>query len=188
MNMWLWVPEANFYRQPLFVVSCQIITWTSSQLYPGHNKADPAKNRIWVWGRDKISESHSEVYITYILYCFVQSWGHALPTVLYSHISFQSVSVASSHLKEYIWLLKAYRSTSSNKARSRTGRELKTRKPGLGREKEEVNRWSQTYPTSQFSPVWAANIKLLVWRTCAVQRFPSRQPLSDNTEINEWNG
>lgn len=104
MNMGFWGPEANFYRQPSFLVSCQIIAWTSSPLCPGHSQADTAKNRIWGWGSNKIPEGHFEVYITYILYCCVQSWGHALPTVLCAHISFKSARVASSHLREYIGL------------------------------------------------------------------------------------
>lgn len=127
--MGFWVPEANFYIQPSFLVSCQIIAWTSSQLCPGHSKADTAKNRIWGWGRDKISEGHSEVYITYILCCCVQSWGYALPTVVCAHTSFQSAREAdwNSLTSERVYLaLRAYRSTSNNKARSRTGRELKT--------------------------------------------------------------
>lgn len=80
MNMGFWVPEANFYRQSSFLVSCQFIAWTSSQLCPGHSKADTAKNRIWDWGRNKTSEGRSEVYVKYILFYCVQSWGNALPS------------------------------------------------------------------------------------------------------------
>lgn len=104
MNMGFWVPEANFYRQSSFLVSCQIIAQTSSQLCPGHSKADVAKHRIWGWGRDNISEGLSEVYITYIFYCCELSWGCALPTDVCAHISFQSARMASSHLREFIGL------------------------------------------------------------------------------------
>lgn len=186
MNMGFWVPEANFYRQSSFLVSCQIIAQTSSQLCPGHSKADVAKHRIWGWGRDNISEGLSEVYITYIFYCCELSWGCALPTDVCTHLIPVSKNGKLTFERIY-WTLREYRSSSTYRARSRTGRELKTRKPVLGWKRKEVNGQPQIYLTSQFNPVWTARTKFLFWGTSAVQMFPSRQPLLDNEGNHEQN-
>lgn len=124
MNMGFWVPEANFYRQSSFLVSCQIIAQTSSQLCPGHSKADVAKHRIWGRGRDNISEDVSEVYITYILLlCTVLG-----PCFAHRYVCTFLIPVSKSGkltFERIYWTLRAYRSSSNNRARSRTGRELK---------------------------------------------------------------
>lgn len=173
MNMGFWVPEANFYRQSSFLVSCQIIAQTSSQLCPGHSKADVAKHRIWGRGRDNISEDVSEVYITYILLlCTVLG-----PCFAHRYVCTFLIPVSKSGkltFERIYWTLRAYRSSSNNRARSRTGRELKIRKLILGWERKEVNGQTQIYLTSQFNPVWTARTKLLFWRISAVQMFPSR--------------
>jgi len=172
--MGFWVPEANFYRQPLFLVSCQIIAWTSSQLCPGHSQEQKLRVKegqdIWrsFWG---IYNVYTLLLYTFLGPCFARSYvcTHLIPV---------SKSGKFTSERKYL-VLQAYRSTLNNKARSRTCRQLKRGKPGLGWEREEVSGQPQIYVASPFSPVWRASTKLLFCRTCAMQRFPSRQPVSN---------
>lgn len=181
MNMGFWVPEANFYRQPPFLVSCQIIAWTSSQLCPDqqgrHSREQNSRVRE---GQDILRLFWGICNIYTLLLCTALG-----PCFAHGYVCTHLVPVSKSGKltsKRMYWALRAHRSTFNSKARSRTGGELNTTKPGLGWEREEVNGMPQIYLASQFSSVWTASTKLLFWRTTAVQRFPSRRPLSDNKE------
>lgn len=148
MNMGFWIPEANFYRQSSFLVSCQIKHKLAHSSAQDTAKQNVAKHRTWGWGKDNISEGLSEVYITYIFYCCLLSWDHALPTDMCAHISFQSARVASSHLSEYIGVWGHTGAHQMTEPEAEQG-ELKTRKPVLSWERKEVNGQPQICLTSR---------------------------------------